>query len=137
MTVNYSDLEMAFDFVSSGAGYDHAAYLNKESGEIFYESDSSEDEIPEDVFENVKYINIPDKKDFGLGKPLALKFAELYLPNDIEKVYSIFRSKGAYSSFKSLLEAKSQLENWYEYEQCAIKQAIIQWCEHNGIELKI
>lgn len=137
MTVNYSDLEMAFDFVSAGAGYDHAAYLNKESGEIFYESDSSDDEIPEDVFENPKYINIPDKKDFGLGKPLAIKFTELYLPNDIKKVYAIFSSKGAYSSFKSLLETKNQLENWYEYEQYAIKQAIIKWCEHNGVELEI
>ena len=34
MSLNYSDLEMAFDFVSAGAGYDHAAYLNKENDPI-------------------------------------------------------------------------------------------------------
>ena len=137
MAVDYSDLEMAFDFVSAGAGYDHVAYLDRESGEIFYESDSSEDEIPEDVWENVKYISVPDKKEFGLGKPLALNFSEQYLPNDIENVYSIFRSKGAYSAFKSLLETRNQLQNWYQYEQHAIKEAIIQWCEDNSVELKI
>ncbi|MES2825092.1 MAG: UPF0158 family protein [Pseudomonadota bacterium] len=136
MTVNYSDLEMAIDFVSAGAEYDDAAYLDKESGEIYYDSDSSEDEIPEDVFDNEKYISVPDKKEFGLGKPLALNFAEQYLPNDIENVYSIFRSKGAYSAFKSLLEKSNQLENWYQYEQCAIQEAIVQWCEDNGVELK-
>jgi len=137
MLVNYSDLEMAFEFVSAGDGYDSAAYLDRETGEIFYDSDSLDDEIPDDIFENEKYISIPDKREFSLGKPLALKFSELYLPNEIENVYSMFRSKGAYSSFKSLLESESQLENWYEYEQNALKEAIVQWCEDKGIELKI
>ena len=135
MAIDYSELELAFDFVSSGYEFDHSAYLDKESGKIYYDSDASEDELPEDLLENEKYLSIPSKKDFGLGKPLAIEYAQINLPEELNLVYSIFRSRGAYSNFKALLENKNQLEQWYTFEKEALKKAILEWCAENGISL--
>ena len=135
MAINYSDLELAFEFVSSGYEFEYSAYLDKESGAIYYDSDASEDELPEDLFENEKYIAIPSKRDFGLGKPLAIEYAQNNLPEELDLVHSFFRSKGAYSNFKSLLENKDQLEKWYSFEQEAMKKAILEWCAENEISI--
>lgn len=135
MAINYSDLELAFEFVSSGYEFEHSAYFDKETGVIYYDSDASEDELPEDLFENEKYIAIPSKRDFGLGKPLAIEYAQYNLPDELDLVCSFFRSKGAYSNFKSLLENKDQLDNWYSFEQEAMKKAILEWCAENEISI--
>ncbi len=137
MVVNFSDIEMAFEFVSSGYGFDHSAWLDKESGHIYYDSDSSEDILPDDLYENDKYIQIPEKRDFGLGKPLALKFAGQYMPEKTDMVRSAFQSRGAYSKFKDLLENLSLLDKWYTYEESALEQAIKEWCHENSIEISI
>ncbi len=134
MELNYSDLEMAFEFVSSGYGYDSSAYLDKETGQLYYDSDVSDEELPGDLYENEKYLEIPDKREFDLGKPLALEFAQRHIPEDFDKVYSIFQSKGAYARYKSLLENKGILEKWYEFEQVALKVSIVEWCNEQGIK---
>ncbi len=135
MSIDYGDLELAFDFVSSGYEGEHAAYLDKISGEIYYESDASEDVLPEDIFENEKYIEIPSKLEFGLGKPLAIEFAQINLKEDLEQVYSFFSSRGAYSKFKTLLENRNKLESWYAYEKEALKKALLEWCAENEISI--
>ena len=128
---------MAFEFVSSGYGYDHSAWLDKESGTIYYDSDVSEDELPDDLYENEKYLEIPDKREFDLGKPLAIKFIQYFLPDDLDQVYSIFRSKGAYSRYKNMLEKRGALEKWYEFEQESLRNCITEWCEDNGVKISI
>lgn len=135
MVINYDELELAFEFVSSGYEFDHSAYLDKESGKIYFDSDASEDELPEDLFENDKYIQIPEKREFGLGKPLAIEYSQINLPGELELVYSFFRSRGAYSNFKALLDSKNQLEQWYAFEQEALKKAILEWCTENEISI--
>ena len=135
VTINYKDLELALEFVSSGYEFESSAYLDKETGVIYYDSDESEDELPEDLFENAKYISIPSKEDLGLGKPLAIEYAQKNLPNELELVNSFFRSKGAYSNFKSLLGSKDQLENWYAFERESMKKAILEWCAENEISI--
>ncbi len=137
MELEISDLEMAFDFVSAGYGYDHSAYLDKESGQIYYDSDASEDVLPDDLYENEKYVEIPDKREFGLGKQLALEFVQQNLPTELDRVYSIFQSRGAYSRYKELLDEKGLLEKWYEFEQESLKNAVIQWCNEHGIKVSI
>jgi len=135
MAVDYSDLELAFDFVSSGYEFEHTSWINKESGEIYYISDSSDDVLPDDCDESEAYIEIPDKRGLGLGKPLAIEFTQINLPDNINHVYSIFQSRGAYSRFKDLLDDKEMLERWYEFEQESTKAKIIEWCNENGIEI--
>lgn len=137
MALNYSDFEMAIEFVSSGYGYDNSAWLDKESGVIYYDSDMSDEELPDDLYENDKYLPIPDKSDFGLGKQLAIEFARANVPEDFDQVYSIFRSKGAYSRYKHLLEKRGVLEKWYEFEEESLKNSIVEWCKDNNVTLSI
>lgn len=135
MTVDYSELEMAFEFVSSGYEYECLAYLDIRSGKIYYDSDASEDELPGDLHSNDKYLEIPSKTEFGLGKPLAIRFSELHLPSEIDMVYTFFSSRGAYSNFKALLEKRNLLQTWYDFEQAALKKEIMQWCADNEINV--
>ena len=48
----------------------------------------------------------------------------------------MFRRKGAYSAFKDRLARKGMLDQWYEYEAQAQRQALREWCEELGIDLE-
>jgi hypothetical protein len=107
MTISFNDIENAFFFVSMDQQDMHNAYLNKETGQIFYTSELGDSDEPlEEVDYSDKYITIPHKNDLELGKALVIEFTSKYLPEDLDKVYSIFRSRGAYSRYKDLLERK-------------------------------
>jgi hypothetical protein len=43
----------------------------------------------------------------------------------------MFRRSGAYSSYKTLLERRGLLEEWYDIEDSREEQALRKWC--NGI----
>jgi hypothetical protein len=137
MKVKFVDLELALEFASSDPCFEHSAFLCKDSGDIFYDSDASEDVLPDDIYENDKYIKIPSKQDLDLGKKLVLKFVTQYLPDDIDTVYDLFRSRGAYSRFKSFLYSRDALENWYKYEQEAQKTELLNWCTANDVNICI
>lgn len=50
MRIKFSDIELAFEFVSSAPMKANVAVICKETGEIFYTSDyDNMDEIPEEV----------------------------------------------------------------------------------------
>lgn len=84
----------------------HNAYLNIETGETFYSSELGYvDEIPDDI-EDPKYISIPHKNELDLGKRLVIEFVSDFLPTEMDRVYSIFRRRGAYSRYKDLLSKK-------------------------------
>jgi hypothetical protein len=135
MAIDYSNLEMAFEFVSFGYEGEHTAYLDRLSGEVHYDSDESEDVMPDDLFTNDKYVEIPSTKEFGLGKPLAIEFTRNHLSSDLNRVYTLFSSSRAYSNFKALLEKRGVLQTWYTFEQAALKNAILEWCNDNEISI--
>ena len=137
MAVSFDDIENAFFFVSMDQQFMHNAYLCKESGEIFYTSEMGDsDELPEDIDDPGKYISIPHKNELDLGKALVIEFISENLPEELDRVYSIFRRKGAYSKYKDLLERKGVLEDWYNFENERQKVALEQWCNENNIEIK-
>ena len=76
MPVSFSDLQLAFECVSSGDMGETKAYLGRQSGKIYWHSEFGEDdeELPDDI-DDEKYISIPDKRELDLGKPLVLDFA--------------------------------------------------------------
>jgi len=138
MAVPLSELDLALDYSSFDSLIgDHFVYLNRKSGELYYDSDASEDEIPEDIDDGKKYLLIPTKQDLGLGKPLVLRFTVEYIPDQIDRVSDIFTRKGAYQRFKTLLIDVGKLEDWHKYESDKQKEALIQWCEVNEIEVSI
>lgn len=134
--MNFNDIEEAFQFVSSDQPYMHRAYLSKTTGETFYQSEMSDyDELPEDIYENDDYIEIPHKNYLGLGQRLVWSFVEIEIPGLAEKVRGFFSRKGAYSRYKDFLEDIGLLDKWYEFEDSRATEALLQWCKDNEIEI--
>src|SRR5437660_9589792 len=81
MPVSFLDLQLAFEFVSSGGMGENEAYLDRWSGKIYWHSEfgDNDEELPDDI-DDKNYILIPDKRELDLGKPLVLDFAREFLP---------------------------------------------------------
>ena len=136
MPVSSSDLQLAFEFVSSGGMGENEAYLDRQSGKIYWHSEfaDNDEELPDDI-DDEKYIAIPDKRELDLGKPLVLEFTREFLPDDCDEVRHIFSRRGAYRRYKELLVQRGALERWYDFSNKAEEAALRKWCAENGIEL--
>jgi hypothetical protein len=139
MPVSFQQILEAFEFVSMGSGPgEHQAILCRRTGKIYWHSEFSDldelnDELPDDVEDDEKYVTIPDKRELGLGKPLVLDFAREFLPNDFDEVRYIFDKRGAYSKFRSLLARRNAVDRWHNFESKATERALREWCELNSI----
>ena len=136
MAVSFSDLRLAFEFVSSGGMGESDAYLDRQSGKIYWHSEfgDNDEELPDDI-DDEKYISIPDKTELDLGKPLVLDFAREFLPVDYDEVRHIFSRRGAYRRYKDLLVRRAALERWYDFSNKSEERALREWCAEKGIEL--
>jgi Uncharacterised protein family (UPF0158) len=137
LSVSATELRDAFEFVSASNMDEHSAYISIDTGKIYWVSDAleSEEENPDDLESSDRYIAVPHKRELDLGRHLVLAFARRELPHDYQTVIEYFRRKGGYSRFKALLHARGALERWYEYEDRASEEALLRWCEENGIQL--
>ena len=135
MKIKYEDVDLAFTYVSSMPPFTNSAYLNIETGDIYYESGYGDsDEMPDDIDDD-KYIRLPHKSNLGLGKDMVLGFVSEYMPNDINEIKRIFTAKGAYARYKEYLEHKGLLKKWYEYEEKHTEAELRAWCKKNKIEI--
>jgi len=134
--IDYKEIEEAFLFVSSVPYLEAQAYLDKESGKIYWYAEFADitEDLPEDL-DDEKYVQIPHKKELGLGKPLVMNFASEYLEDELPEIQLSFRREGAYSRFKMRLERRGLLEKWYEYESNAEDRALRKWCRLNEIDV--
>jgi hypothetical protein len=68
MPVSFSDLQLVCEFVSSGGMGENEAYLDRQSGKIYWHSEfgGNDEELPDDI-DDQKYISIPDKREFDLA----------------------------------------------------------------------
>ena len=64
------------------------------------QSISKEDDVPADIHDSDRYIGVPHKNDLGLGRRLALAFAEKECPADYETVVRFFQRRGACQSLQ-------------------------------------
>ena len=137
VAIKYADLLDAFEFVSFGAPFESSAFICADTGAIHWTSDTLEldEEVPDDLETAERYIAIPHKNDLTLGRDLVLSFVDQALPDDHGTVAGFFRSKGAYSRFKQLLESRGVLDAWHLFEANAVEAALRQWCEESGIQL--
>lgn len=138
VSVNGTALRDAFEFVSPGAPSENAAYICIGTGKIYWTSiayDVAEEDVPEDVEDSDRYLALPHKNDLDLGRRLVLTFVDRELPDDYDSVADFFRRRGAYGRFKDLLHARGTLQRWYDFENRATEQALLAWCEENGIQL--
>lgn len=138
-TVLLDELLDAYEWLSASylGTFQPEAYVRRSDGRIFlradeFDSEGLDDDLPEDLGDEDLYAAVPGKRDLDLGSVLALRFARDCLPTHYPKVEDIFRARGAYSRFKSLLERAGKLDDWYRYEEEATEQALREWCEDNG-----
>ncbi|MGZ8983470.1 MAG: UPF0158 family protein [Methylotenera sp.] len=137
ITVDYTELRNAFEFVSSGSPSEQNAYICLDTGAIYWVSSimELEEEVPDDLETSDRYIAVPHKNDLKLGQSMALSFIDQELPDDYNTVASFFRKRGAYRRFKELLQAQGVLEKWYAFEANASDTALLDWCRESNIQL--
>ena len=137
LSVKISELELAYDFVSSAEVFANSAFISRKTGKIFWVSDYMDEieEHPEDLGDPEHYIAVPHKNELDLGRRLVMKFVASQLAQEYDNVEEIFRHRGAYSQFKALLERKGLLDAWYEFEANATKAALQEWSVEEEIEL--
>src|SRR6202035_6173434 len=136
MPVSFSDLQLAFEFVSSGGKGENEAYLDRQSGKIYWHAEfgDNDEELPNDI-DDEKYISIPDKTELDLGKPLVLDFAREFLPVDYDEVRHIFSRRGASRRYEDLLVLRCVVRRGGDFSNKSEEAALREWCAENGIEL--
>jgi hypothetical protein len=134
--IKFSDIQDAFFFVSSARYGLHTAVISRESGKSYWRSEEGDlDDIGENDLTSRDYIEIPHRNELGLGQELVFEFVEEHLPEDSEEVQRMFRSRGAYTKFKGLLEFKGLLQSWYDFEHAREEQALRNWCHDSELEV--
>ena len=137
MKIEFDEVENAFMYMNMDPEYGNSVILNKDTGEMYYQSVYGDsDKLPEDI-DDEKYIKLPDKSTLNLGKRLVFQFVKAFMPDKIDKVEEIFRKKGAYARYKDLLEYEEKLHEWYTYENEAQTKALKEWCEDNNIDINL
>jgi hypothetical protein len=136
MAISFQDLVIAFETVSCGEMGEMRAYLCRQSGKIYVQSDNDPEleELPDDLDNDEKYIQIPDKRELDLGKPLVMAFASEFLPDDFDKVRQMFSRRGAYARFNDLLDYRNMRQKWFDYRDKAEEEALRAWCKENSVE---
>jgi len=138
-TVEFDDLQTAFDWVNAGHLGDNSAFVCRKTGTIHWASDFADldDELPDDIDDGRRYAAVPHGSELGLGKSLALAFTEEVLPASRSKVARFFQRPGAYQRFRELLDREQRLEEWREFERVAIARALREWAEEQGVRVRL
>lgn len=135
--IDLNELELAVMHVSFNSGMENEAYLNRETGEIFYDSSygDRDEDFPDDVTDDKKYVMIPSERDLNLGIPLRLDFFRKHASGFYDEALAISRKPKAYGRLRELLERAGLLETWYNFQQEALYAALRQWCADNEIQI--
>lgn len=139
MPASFDEIMNGFVFADFDGGMGpFQAFVCRQSGKVYFYSESPDhelDERPDDIDDDEKYVQIPSRKELGLGKPLVLAFVDRFLPDDSDEIRRIFSRKGAYARFKDLLHHRGAIEQWHDFEAKATQDALRKWCEAESIEL--
>lgn len=139
MKVDLDTLYEAFSFVSSAPPGEAEAFLDLETGRTHWRSDALDpeeelEERPEDLGSD-RWLEIPHRNDLDLGRQLVLEFVADRLPGELDRVEAFFRRPGAYRRYKELLQERGLLDAWYAHEDRAQIEALVEWCQENGLEV--
>lgn len=131
-----TDLEEGLNYVSGAPYGERSATICPRTGKIHLHSEFDDfAEHAEEVPEPEDQVEIPHKNDLRLGRELVLYFVAEHLPDDLAAVEAYFRKRGAYAKYKTLLEGRDVLDEWYEFENARVKAALRNWCRASDIEL--
>ncbi|MEC9486929.1 MAG: hypothetical protein UMU76_05460 [Prosthecochloris sp.] len=133
----YSEIVMAFEFVSSDEEGENFAWVCRDTGEIVYFSEKlGLDERRGQDIHSGNCFPVPHREALELGRELAFDFIDEVLPGDYAEVRDIFADpEASRSRFRDMLAARGRLDDWKDYEADRISDVLRQWCEARGIEL--
>jgi len=136
VSFSFDDIELAYMFVIGGPAFENEAFLDTETGKIYYRSlMGGLDEFDEAGVNCEAMVAIPQKNDLDLGHSLVFEFVASTLPDEYDRVRDIFRHRGAYGRFKDLLDSKGLLKIWHGFENERQSEVLRLWCEDNKIKL--
>ncbi len=127
------DLEMAYAF--SDMSEECRSYVSKLDGSIVYDNEmvSGESCPVEDIESDDDYLPLPDQYELNLGTALVWRFVRREIPGLEPKIREMFSRRGAYRRWKNFLEDNDLLDKWHHFEDEATKEALLAWCEENGV----
>ncbi|MBL7645356.1 MAG: hypothetical protein JNK74_04100 [Candidatus Hydrogenedentes bacterium] len=139
--LKFSAVDQAY-YQNSGVYADVYTILNRHTGETLCnhgDLDLTEIDDAEDRGVDVHgpdWVEVPKQDDLRLGRQVAIDFVAEFLPDDLDRVYDYFSSRGAFRRFKDLLEMRDKVAEWRAYEQARTEAALREWCADNDIELE-
>ncbi len=138
MNARYSEIRMAFDFVSSRSLGENFAYVSRDDGEIYYYSEAlGLDETRGHDVHSVGFEPVPHRDALELGRELAFDFVDERLPDQYAAVRDFYADEDtAESRFKDLLEANGLFAEWNEYKAAKVEKFLREWCEQKDIVLE-
>ena len=136
MKHSLDNIENGYLFLNDSSEGNEVFLCNK-TGRLYFisESGDSDEDLPDDLYENEQYLRLPDKHDLDLGSRIVHRFIQEHAPEFADDVRGIFSRKGAYRRFKGFLETNDMLDAWHAYENAQTESALKTWCKDNGIEL--
>jgi hypothetical protein len=139
-SISFSDLESALDWASAGGYEENEAFIDRATGAVYFRSTvdvGDEEELPDDIDDETRYVPMPDKKALDLGRALVFDFVDREAPPKLaDRVRAAFRGRGAYSKFKAMLEDADLLSRWYAFEAAETKIALLEWAEGHGFDVR-
>jgi hypothetical protein len=134
--IKFSEIELAFDYVSSVGPCLHSAYVSRTTGQMYFTSELGDsDELPDDLFSSDDYVEIPHKNDLDLGQRLVWRFVRREIPDHKDTIDRFFSRRGAYSRYKDFLERIGMLEKWWDFEATQTRETLLEWCEDNDLDV--
>jgi len=136
--IKFQDIENAFYYANVDPSLLNEAWVNKKTGEILYETELEDidEEFPA-ALDSEDFIEIPHKYDLELGTRLVFDFVAQFIPEKYDDVHYIFSKKGAYRRFKNFLTSLYLLDKWYQFEEQKTKEALLEWCKDNGLDVEV
>lgn len=92
--VTFSEIQDAFFFVNSDEYGMNTAILCKDTGKMYYQSESGDiDELDDDEFDCDTFVRIPHKNEIGLGRELVFEFVEQHMADEYRHVQHFLGSR--------------------------------------------
>jgi len=133
--MKFDDVMQAFFHVACDSPFNNEAAVSRKTGKVYFMSDDYQEELPEDIWDNSKYISVPHWNELGMDTRLVFNFARECIPETYDKIREIFSRKGGYRRFRVFLIKTETLQLWYDYENKKQEEVVREWCLDNEISI--
>lgn len=124
----------AFDWTSDLTRVDPLAFVSRVTGQIHLASgEDAADALPTDVYDEARYAMVPSRRDFDLGKRLAVRFVQRHAPAQLEQTYDCYAQPGAAARFRTLMDAAGVADAWDAFERAAVESALRDWADAHAL----